>query len=229
MTERTNILQNVQTFQAALAKYARDPARPPKLLVVTKNRSIHSILTLKEAGISEIGENQVQEIAKKRAGLGNFFAFHMIGRLQTNKIKYIINNVSMVQSVDHFRFAERIDERSRAAGIRIPILIQVNIGREPQKAGVMLEDTETLVRQCAKLSGVRVCGLMAMMPLTADLESLRPLFRSMRAIYERLRSQAIDGVDIAELSMGMSGDWRIAAQEGATIVRIGSAIFGERV
>ena len=229
MTERTNIPQNVHRFREALSKCALDPAHPPKLLVVTKNQPIPSISTLKEAGISEIGENHLQEIVRKKAILGNFFAFHMIGRLQTNKIKYIISNVSMVQSVDHFRFAELIHEKSWAAGIRMPVLIQVNIGREPQKAGVLPEDAETLVRQCARLSGVRVSGLMAMMPNAADLESLRPLFRSMRAIYERLRSQAIDGVDIVELSMGMSGDWRIATQEGATMVRIGSAIFGERV
>ena len=228
MTERTNILQNVQMFREGLSKYARDPEHPPKLLVVTKNQPIEPILILKEAGISEIGENHLQEITRKKADLGNFFSFHMIGRLQTNKIKYIISNVSMVQSVDHFQHASRIHEKSQAAGICMPVLIQVNIGREPQKAGVLPEDTETLVRQCAKLSGLKVSGLMTMMPFTADLESLRPLFRSMRAIYERLRSQAIDGVDIAELSMGMSCDWQIAAQEGATMVRIGSAIFGKR-
>lgn len=226
--ERTDILQNVHAFRQDLLKFAKDPEFPPKLLVVTKNQPISSILTLKEAGVLEIGENHLQEIAKKRAVLGNNFSFHMIGRLQTNKIKYIINNVSMIQSVDNFRLASCIHEKTQAAGIRIPVLIQVNIGREPQKAGVVPEETEALVKQCAKLSGIRICGLMAMMPVTKDLESLRPLFRSMRATYESLRSKAVDGVDIVELSMGMSGDWQIAAQEGATMVRIGSAIFGNR-
>ena len=228
MLERTSILHNVQVFREELQSCAMDPKNPPKLLVVTKNRPISSILILQEAGISEIGENHLQEIVKKKAKLGNIFAFHMIGRLQTNKINYIISNVSMVQSVDHFRFASSIHEKSQAAGIRMPILVQVNIGREPQKAGVLPEETEAFVRQCAKLPGLKVSGLMTMMPNAADFESLRPLFRSMRALYERLRSQAIDGVDVCELSMGMSGDWRIAAQEGATMVRIGSAIFGMR-
>jgi len=228
MEERTDILQNIRSFRQELAQCAKDPEHLPKLLVVTKNQPISSILTLQEAGISEIGENHLQEIVRKKAILGKYFAFHMIGRLQTNKINYIISNVSMVQSVDHFRYAELIHKKSQVAGIRMPILVQVNIGGEPQKAGVLPEDTEQLVRQCAKLSGIRVFGLMAMMPNVADLESLRPLFRSMRALYERLRSQAIDGVDVIELSMGMSGDWRIAAQEGATMVRVGSAIFGMR-
>lgn len=227
-TEKGIILHNVQVFQRELGLHAMDPDRPPKLLVVTKNQPIQTIKSLLEAGISEIGENRVQEIVKKYPELSNYFTFHMIGRLQTNKIKYIIHSVCMVQSLDNDRLAQSLDTKAQAAGLRVPVLVQVNIGEEAQKGGVAPEDTEAFVRQCARLPGIWVRGLMAMMPAAADQESLRPLFRRMRTAYERLRSQAIDGVEISELSMGMSSDWRIAAQEGATMVRIGSAIFGDR-
>ena len=223
--EQNDRVRNIRVIKDELRKLSRNPEKPTKILVVTKNQPIESINVLKEAGISEIAENRVQEIVKKYPDLGNFFAFHMIGRLQTNKIKYIINQVCMIQSLDSWHLAQEIDKRAQAAGKCMQVLIQVNIGRETQKGGVMLEELEALVRQCAKLPGLRVKGLMAMMPHTTDQESLRSLFSSMRTAYERLRSQAIDGVEITELSMGMSSDWRIAAQEGATMVRIGSAIF----
>ena len=223
------IIQNMDNLRRELLRHARDPAHPPLLLPVTKTRSAADILALQAAGVTQIGENRVQEIMQKYPALSGNFDIHLIGRLQTNKIKYIIERVCMVQSLDSLRLAQALDARAQAAGVRVPVLAEVNIGGEAQKTGISPEEAESFVRYVSRLPGLHVRGLMTVMPNAADPETIRPLFRAMRSLYERLRSQAIDGVQIEELSMGMSGDFRIAAEEGATMVRIGSAIFGERV
>lgn len=222
------ILQNVRALQAEIARYARDSENPPRLLPVTKTQPVEDIAPLAEAGIVEIGENRVQEILAKYPALSSKFAFALIGQLQTNKIRHIIGKVSIVQSLDRPQLAQALDARAQAAGVRMPVLVEVNIGGETQKAGIAPEETEAFVRACARLDGLWVRGLMAVMPAAPDTEALRPLFGRMRALLDTLRAQAIDGTDMTELSMGMSGDWRIAAQEGATILRVGSAIFGAR-
>lgn len=134
----------------------------------------------------------------------------------------------MVQSLDRPSLGQALDARAQAAGLCLPVLAQVNIGGEPQKAGIAPDEVKGFVRAMAKLAGLRVSGLMAVMPLVDDPETIRPLFRRMRGLFEGLRDEAIADTRITELSMGMSGDWKIAAQEGATILRIGSAIFGKR-
>ena len=223
------IIQNIQSLRSQLQEHAMDPACPPLLLPVTKMRPVSDILALRQAGVLAVGENRVQEIMEKYPDLSAAFAIHLIGRLQTNKIKYIIGRVSMVQSLDRLELARALDARAQAAGCRMPVLVEVNIGGETQKAGVSPETAEAFVRACGKLPGLAVRGLMAIMPLSREPEELRPLFRSMRQLFVMLRAQAIDGVEMQELSMGMSGDFRVAAQEGATIVRVGSAIFQESV
>lgn len=222
------ILDNLQTLQTDIARYAMDPAQPPLLLPVTKTQPIEAILPLAEAGVTQIGENRVQEIVEKYPQLSGAFGIHLIGRLQTNKIKYIIDRVCMVQSLDRPALAQALDGRAQDAGVRMPVLIEVNIGGEAQKAGIPPEEIEAFARVCARLPGLSVCGLMTVMPMVPDAEVLRPLFRQMRSAFERLRDLAIDGTEIRALSMGMSDDWRVAAQEGATILRVGSAIFGRR-
>ena len=219
------IIENIGALRADLSRHARDPSRPPMLLPVTKTRPVEDILALREAGIHAVGENRVQEIMEKYPALSNDFAIHLIGRLQTNKIKYIISRVCMVHSLDRRELALALDARAQAAGVRLPVLVEVNIGGESQKAGLPPDAVEAFVRACAWLPGIEVRGLMAIMPLAKEPETLRPLFRAMRELGERLAGLAIDGVHMAELSMGMSGDYRVAAEEGATIVRVGSAIF----
>lgn len=223
-----SILENLRTLQAEVVRYAMDPARPPMLLPVTKTQPAELILPLAEAGVTQIGENRVQEITEKYPQLSGAFAIHLIGRLQTNKIKYIIGRVCMVQSLDRPALAQALDGRAQDAGVRMPVLIEVNIGGESQKAGIPPEEIEAFARDCARLPGLEVRGLMAVMPMVPDAEVLRPLFRQMRSAFERLRDLAIDGTEMCELSMGMTDDWRVAAQEGATILRVGSAIFGRR-
>ncbi len=222
------IVERTCALRAELAALARDPARPPRLLPVTKTQPVERIRPLLCAGITEIGENRVQEILEKYPALGSDFSIHLIGRLQTNKIKYIIGRACFVQSLDRPELAQALDRRAQSAGICMPVLLEVNIGGEAQKAGVSPEEVEAFARTCARLPGLSVRGLMAVMPAMDHPEALRPLFQAMRGLYERLRDAAIEGVRMEELSMGMSGDWRIAAQEGATVVRVGSAIFGPR-
>lgn len=228
MATREQILENIRRIEAEIARHARDPEKPPQLLPVTKMQPVESILALKEAGYTQIGENRVQEIMSKYPSLAQEFDIHLIGRLQTNKIKYIIGRVCMVQSVDRLSLAQAMDARAQAAGLQIPILIEVNIGGETQKAGITLEELEPFARSIAGLPGLSLRGLMTVMPVAPDAQQLRPLFQQMRGAYRGLQDLSIQNTRVDTLSMGMSGDWQIAAQEGSTILRIGSAIFGQR-
>lgn len=202
--------------------------RVPQIIAVSKTVSADVVNTVKEANILRLGENHVQEIMAKYPYLDASFQIDMIGRLQSNKVKYIIDKVNMIQSLDRESLALEIDKRAQQHHIVMPVLVQVNIGNEPQKGGVAVDQLFSFVRYTSKLPGLDVRGLMAVMPDIDDQETLRPYFVRMRQLFEQLQQEAIDGTHIEELSMGMSGDYELAAQEGATIVRIGSAIFGSR-
>ena len=181
-----------------------------------------------DAGIRTLGENRVQEVLGKIDQLNPGFDIHLIGQLQTNKVKPIIDKVSMIQSLDRDALAQEISRRAEAAGRRMPVLVQVNIGKEPQKSGIDEEELLPFVKRCAELPGLKIEGLMAIMPIADDPETIRPLFRRMRAWFERLRDADMPGVDMRVLSMGMSDDCIVAAEEGATMVRLGRALFGAR-
>jgi len=200
----------------------------PKLIAVTKTHSAEEILPLKEIGVTEIGENRVQELKAKLPDLQGCFGIHLIGRLQRNKVRQIINDVCMIQSVDSIPLAEEIHARALAAEKQMPVLVEVSPAGEEQKGGVPFEETEAFLKQIAKLDGIRVRGLMAVMPLTADEAYLNGLFAKTRELFDRLKERSLDGIGMEELSMGMSGDYRLAAAHGATMVRVGSAIFGPR-
>ena len=208
------------------ASEGRYPA--PRLIAVTKTHPPEMILPILEAGITDIGENRVQELRQKLPELAGRFRIHLIGRLQRNKVRQIIGDVCMIQSLDSLPLAEEIHARASAAGIRMPVLVEVSPAGEAQKGGVPFGETEDFLRKIAPLEGLDVQGLMAVMPLTADGELLDTLFAKMRDLFERMRDTDIPGIRMNELSMGMSGDYRIAAKHGATMVRVGSAIFGPR-
>ena len=212
--------------ELAEASEGRYPA--PRLVAVTKTHSAEEILPLAEAGITEIGENRVQELLGKLPGLQDRFQVHLIGRLQRNKVKQLIGNVCMIQSVDSEPLAEEIHSRALAAGQRMPVLVEVSPAGEEQKGGVPYEEAEAFLKRIAPLEGLEIRGLMAVMPLTDDREYLDGLFARMRALFDRLREKDLSGATMEELSMGMSGDYRLAAAHGATMVRVGSAIFGPR-
>lgn len=221
-----NRLAQVRRETAEAAAQAGYPA--PKIIAVTKTHPVEMILPLQGMDQADIGENRVQEIVEKLPVLEGKFRIHLIGRLQSNKVKYIIEHVCLIHSVDRLSLAEEIDRQAQKHDLVMPVLMQVSPAGEPQKGGVAPEEAEDLLRQMAKLPGLKVRGIMAVMPKTEDEAWLSGLFAQTRTLFERLREEGIPGVEMEELSMGMSGDYQIAARHGATMVRIGSALFGPR-
>ena len=200
----------------------------PRIIAVTKTHPAEMILPLAQMGQTEIGENRVQEVVEKLPALEEKFRIHLIGRLQSNKVKYIIEHVCLIQSLDRLSLAEEIDLQAQKHGMVMPVLVQISPVREPQKGGLPPEEAVDFLKQASKLPGLQIQGLMAVMPKSDDEKMLSDLFADMRTLFERLRSEAIDHVQMDELSMGMSGDYRLAARHGATMVRIGSGLFGPR-
>ena len=225
---REQIQANVERIRRELEEAAEGRYPAPRLIAVTKTHTAEEILPLREMGITEIGENRVQELKGKLPEIGGAFRIHLIGRLQRNKVRQIITDVDMIQSVDSVPLAEEIHLRAVNAGVRMDVLAEISIAGEEQKGGVPFEETESFLRRIAPLEGIRVKGLMAVMPLTDDEAYLDGLFAKMRTLFEQVRDAGIPGTEIEELSMGMSGDYRLAARHGATAVRVGSAIFGPR-
>ena len=199
--------------------------RCPRLIAVTKYSTPQEILPLKDLNVTDIGENRVQALRDKLPFLEGKFSIHLIGQLQSNKVKYIIKDVCLIHSLDHASLAQEIDRQAQKAGLRMPVLIQVNIAREPQKGGIAEEDLFPFLRECARLPGLWVKGLMTMMPLGAAEDEIIPLFTRMRGLLDQCRQEAVHGTDMTELSMGMSQDYALAARCGATMVRVGSALF----
>lgn len=225
----TEVIQRVEAIRERLHRAAFERwGRVPQIIAVSKTVPPQDINPVHDAGIMRLGENRVQEILEKYPYLNADFQIDLIGRLQSNKVKYIIDKVSMIQSVDRMSLAQEIDRRAQQHYLKMPVLIQVNIGNEPQKGGIDAADVMTFARSLSALPGLEVRGLMAVMPDLDDDQALRPYFVRMRTLFDQLREEAIAGTRIEELSMGMSGDYELAAQEGATVVRIGSAIFGAR-
>jgi pyridoxal phosphate enzyme (YggS family) len=203
---------------------------PPgvRLLAAAKSRTPAEVKEAVAAGIKIIGENYVQEAEMARRAVGADVAWHFIGHLQKNKVKKAVALFDMIETVDSLDLAREIDRRCSQAGKTMPVLIEINSGREPQKSGVFPEKTEALVTEIASLENIRVMGLMTMGPLVADLEELRPCFAATRRLFERIKSLDIPGVTMEYLSMGMTDSYRLAVEEGANLVRIGSKIFGPR-
>jgi hypothetical protein len=204
---------------------------PPgvELVVAAKTRTAAEILEAIEAGVGIIGENYVQEAADVFPAIGGRARWHFIGHLQTNKVKKAVEIFDLIETVDSIGLGREIDKRSAAAGKTMDILVEVNSGREPQKAGVLPEEAEPLVRSLAALPHLRVRGLMTMGPFEGDPEDSRPYFKETRRVWEALKTLAIPGAEMRYLSMGMTNSWRVAIEEGATMVRIGTAIFGPRI
>jgi pyridoxal phosphate enzyme (YggS family) len=198
------------------------------ICAVTKTMPVEIINRAYEAGIRHIGENRVQELIYKLPMLNDGFNIHHIGQLQTNKVKYIIAQIGMIQSLDRMPLGREISERAMRIGRVIPALVQVNIAAEPQKSGVGEDGLIKLIQDLSKLEGISVRGLMAIMPLADDPEDVRAYFKRMKVWFDRIRLMGIQRVEMETLSMGMSGDCLVAAQEGATMVRLGTALFGRR-
>ena len=225
---REDLRQRVETVQRELAEAGEGRWPVPKLIAVTKTHSPEEILPLKEMGITEIGENRVQELKTKLPDLRDAFQVHLIGRLQRNKVRQVVENVCMIQSVDSLLLAEEIHKRSLMANRVMPVLVEVSPAGEEQKGGVPFNEVYSFLKTVAPLEGLKVKGLMAVMPDTDDENYLDGLFRKMRELFDRLKAESLRGIEMEELSMGMSGDYPVAVEEGATFVRVGTALFGER-
>ena len=203
---------------------------PPgvELVAAAKTRTPEEIGEAIDAGISIIGENYIQEAEIARAAIGNRVRWHFIGSLQKNKAKKAVRLFDLIETVDSVPLADAIDKESLTQGKIMPVFIEINSGREPQKTGVMPENAEEVVREIAEFKGVKILGLMTMGPRTGNPEEARPYFIETRRIFEELRNLDIERVEMKYLSMGMTNSYKIAIEEGANVIRLGSRIFGER-
>ena len=201
----------------------RDPA-DVVIVAVTKTVGIEDIAQAYQAGITDFGENRVQEFLGKY-GLFPHVNWHFIGTLQTNKVKDVVGRASLIHSVDSCRLIDEVGRRARDAGIVQDVLLQVNIGREAAKHGFARDEVRDALVEASRLGGVQVRGLMTMAPY-ARPEDVRWVFRDLKELRDSLREMPLNSVELDELSMGMTNDYRIAVEEGATIVRVGRAIFG---
>jgi pyridoxal phosphate enzyme (YggS family) len=198
------------------------------LIAVTKTRTVEEINFAIEHGITDIGENKVQEIIDKYDKVGKV-RWHMIGHLQTNKVKYIIDKVSMIHSVDSYKLAEEINKRAEQHGLCMEILIQINPANEESKFGINPEETISLINNITNdFNNIKVKGLMTIAPYSDDPEEVRKYFKNIHEIYSNILNNLDIGKNFQYLSMGMSNDFRVAIEEGSNMVRIGSLLFGER-
>ena len=203
---------------------------PPEVTLVAaaKTRAPDKIMRAIAAGITVIGENYVQEAREAYTAIGKRARWHFIGHLQKNKVKGAVEIFDMIETVDSMKLAERINRSCAALGRTMPVLIEINSGREPQKAGVLPEEAEDLLREIATLKQIRVQGLMTMGPRFGDPEEARPYFRETKNLFDRLKKEKLANAEMRLLSMGMSNTYSVAIEEGANMVRIGTGIFGER-
>ena len=225
---RTNIEAVEERICSACKRAGRDRSEV-RLICVTKTKPVEMLQEAYDAGQRDFGENKVQEICRKKPDLPSDIRWHMIGHLQRNKVRQLIGQTAMIHSVDSLRLAETISAEAVRAGIRIPVLIEVNMAGEESKFGLAKEDVEELVRAAAALEGIQISGLMTIAPYTEDPETNRPYFAGLRELAVDIGQKCIDNVSMSVLSMGMTGDFEVAIEEGATHIRVGTGIFGERI
>jgi len=226
------IRDNLARIQETIASSARKAGRRPeavKLVAVSKTVSPDLIFEAVQAGQMLFGENYIQEAADKMACLPANLQWHFTGRLQSNKARRAAELFDLIETVDRWKVAAALDSHARLLGKTISILLQINTGREPQKSGVLPEAAEALLKRIAGETGLRVLGLMTMPPYSPDPEQSRPYFSTLRQLGQRLASFGLFANNAeVELSMGMSNDYAVAIEEGATLVRVGTALFGQR-
>lgn len=198
------------------------------LIAVSKTKPISMIEELLPGGTRDFGENKVQELCEKYEQLPKDIRWHLIGHLQRNKVKYAVDKACLIHSVDSLRLAQAISEEGVKRQITVPILIEVNVAGEESKFGVSPEETESLVQNIAKLPAVSIQGLMTIAPFVAEPEENRTYFTNLKKLCVDIKNKNIDNVSMSVLSMGMTGDYEVAIEEGATMIRIGTGIFGER-
>jgi pyridoxal phosphate enzyme (YggS family) len=227
MSIAANLARVKERIAAAALRSGKRP-ESVKLVGVTKTVDLPRVELAVQAGLEILGENYVQEARQKIQLFRGRVRWHLIGRLQSKKAKHAVQLFDLIHTVDSLRLAEELNRRAGAIGLVVPVLIQVNLAAEATKGGVHLEEFRALIGQVAGLDHLRVRGLMTMPPYFDDPERARPYFRRLRELSEEIAALGLPGVEMAELSMGMSGDFEAAVEEGATLVRVGTAIFGAR-
>ncbi|MBQ2753343.1 MAG: YggS family pyridoxal phosphate-dependent enzyme [Firmicutes bacterium] len=226
------IRENIEVIKEKIARAAERAGRDPKdvlLLAVTKTIDNGRIREAVDAGLTELGENKVQEIMDKYDTLERDVKWHMIGHLQTNKVKYIIDKVTLIHSVDSLKLAQEINKKAAKAGRVMDILVEINVADEESKFGITCDMAEDIIRNLSTMENIRVRGLMTVAPFVDDGEQNRPVFRRLKQLLVDINAKKLDNVNMDILSMGMTGDYEVAVEEGATIVRVGTGIFGPRV
>ncbi|MCI8772679.1 MAG: YggS family pyridoxal phosphate-dependent enzyme [Lachnospiraceae bacterium] len=224
---RENIEHVRENIRAACEKSGRK-AEDVTLIAVSKTKPVSMLQEAYECGCRDFGENKVQELVEKWEQMPKDIRWHMIGHLQRNKVKYIVDKVHMIHSVDSLRLAEEISKEAGKKGVTVSILIEINVAEEETKFGTTCEDAVQLVEEIAKLPHLVIKGLMTIAPYVENAEENKQYFEKLRQIYVDINHKNIDNVYMAELSMGMTGDYETAIAEGATYVRVGTGIFGER-
>lgn len=223
--------ENLKEVQENILKACEKSGRNPEdvtLIAVSKTMPVPMLQEIYDENIRDFGENKVQELVEKYDELPQDIKWHMIGHLQRNKVKYIVDKVCLIHSVDSYRLAEEINIQAKKKNITVPILVEVNIAEESSKFGIHAEDAIALVEQIAQLENVRIKGLMTIAPFVENPEDNRQYFRNIRQLSVDIAAKNIDNVSMNVLSMGMTGDYMVAIEEGATMVRVGTGIFGER-
>ena len=222
-----NLRQVEEQIQAACDRAGRK-REEVTLIAVSKTKPVSMLTEIYESGVRDFGENKVQELCDKKEELPKDIRWHMIGHLQRNKVKHIIKDVALIHSVDTYRLAEEINVHAKKVQRTMPILIEVNIARESSKFGILEDEALQLVKEIAPLDNLRIKGLMAIAPYVEDPEENRPYFKKLKNLSVDIARENIDNVSMDVLSMGMTGDYVTAIEEGATIVRVGTGIFGKR-
>jgi len=232
MIMETDISSNVslirQRMEVACSRCGRDP-RSVRLMAVSKTVAPERIRQALDAGVTLLGENYVQEAREKIPAIGHVAEWHMIGHLQTNKVKYVVNLFDWIHSVDRLELARELDRRAGQNNRRLNVLIEVNVSGEESKSGIEATQALELVRQVSLLPHINLCGLMTMPPYSDHPENSRPYFQALRKLRDDISAADIPGIRMDELSMGMTDDFEVAIEEGATIIRVGRAIFGNRM
>ena len=221
-------LANVEKNIEQACKNAGRSRDEVTLIAVSKTKPVEMLQEIYDENIRDFGENKVQELCSKMEQLPSDIRWHMIGHLQRNKVKYIVGKVELIHSVDTYRLAEEINIQAKKQNVIVPILVEVNIAHEESKFGISAEDAILLVEEISKLENIRIKGLMTIAPYVENPEDNRLYFRKIKQLSVDITNKNIDNVFMEILSMGMTGDYMVAIEEGATMVRAGTGIFGER-
>ena len=224
---KNNIINVQNKINVACQKTERD-VQDVRLIAVSKTKPVSLLQEAYDAGIRDFGENKVQEIIEKYDKLPNDIRWHMIGHLQRNKVKYIIDKVCLIHSVDSLRLAEEINKEAIKHNLIMPILIELNVANEDSKFGLSVSDCIEMITEISLLPNIRIKGLMTVAPFVDNPEENREYFQAMKQLSVDIMKKNIDNVCMDILSMGMTGDYEVAIEEGATYVRVGTGIFGER-